>query len=346
MRPAMATTQPGIGRLLRLRAAERAGRVPFVSVVVPAYNEENTVDALCQRVEAVLQAEGLPHEVLFVNDGSSDATFDRLLDLALANPRCRVINLSRNFGKEAAITAGLDHARGEVLVVIDADLQHPPEVIPAFIERWRAGYDVVYGARVSRESETLARRFSADWFYRLFNSFSRIKIPENAGDFRLLDRRVAEVLRRLPEKNRFMKGLFAWAGFPAVGVPYIQEERRSTRSTFSFWKLWNFALDGLFAFSTVPLRVWSYVGGVLALAALVYMSQIILQVLMFGKDTPGYASLLTVVLFLGGIQLLTLGILGEYVGRLFTEVKNRPTYVVEGEHSAEAKRRAENAPRG
>jgi glycosyltransferase involved in cell wall biosynthesis len=330
----MATSQPGLERLLRLRAAERAGRAPLVSVVVPAFNEQDTVVPLCRRVEAVLQAERLPYEVLFVNDGSIDATLDRLLDLAEGDARCRVVNLSRNFGKEAAITAGVDRARGEVLVIIDADLQHPPEVIPAFLERWRAGYDVVYGARVSRSSETLAKRVSADSFYRLFNWFSRVKIPENAGDFRLIDRRVAEVLRRLPEKNRFMKGLFAWAGFPAAGVPYVQEERRSERSRFTFWKLWNFALDGLFAFSTVPLRVWSYVGGVLALAAMVYMTQIILQVLLFGRDTPGYASLLTVVLFLGGIQLLTLGILGEYVGRLFVEVKNRPTYVVEGEHSA------------
>lgn len=332
----MPTHQPAVDRLLRLRARDRAGSLPFVSIVVPAYNEQDTVVPLCRRLEAVLDGEGLRREIVFVNDGSADATLDRLLDLAEEDGRRRVVNLSRNFGKEAAISAGIDHARGDVLVIIDADLQHPPEVIPAFLERWRAGYDVVYGARTSRESETLAKRFSADWFYRIFNWFSRVRLPENAGDFRLIDRRVAEVLRGLPEKNRFMKGLFAWAGFPTVGVPYRQQERTSARSAFTFWKLWNFALDGLFAFSTVPLRVWSYVGGLLALVALIYMVQIVLQVLLVGKDTPGYASLLTVVLFLGGIQLLTLGILGEYVGRLFIEVKNRPIYVVEAEHSRDA----------
>jgi len=330
----MSASAPAFDRLIRLRGAARAGRQPFVSVVVPAYNEQDTVVPLCRRVEAVLASEGVRYELVFINDGSTDATLDRLLDLVEERRTRRLLNLSRNFGKEAALSAGIDHARGDVLVVIDADLQHPPEVIPAFLARWREGYDVVYGARTSRQSETLAKRFSADWFYRIFNRFSRVQLPPGAGDFRLLDRRVADVLRQLPEKNRFMKGLFAWAGFPTVGVPYVQAERQSARSTFTFWKLWNFALDGLFAFSTVPLRVWSYVGGFLALLAMVYMAQIILQVLIFGKDTPGYASLLSVVLFLGGIQLLTLGILGEYLGRLFTEVKNRPTYVVEAEHAS------------
>ena len=327
----MSASAGAVDRLIHLRAAERNGLRPFVSVVVPAYNEQDTVAPLCTRVEAVLEGVGLRYELLFVNDGSTDATLNRLLDLVGANPRRRLLNLSRNFGKEAAISAGIDHARGDVLVVIDADLQHPPEVIPEFLRRWRDGYDVVYGARTSRQAEPLARRLSAGWFYRVFNRFSRVHLPPDAGDFRLIDRRVADVLRRLPEKNRFMKGLFAWAGFPTVGVPYVQAERQALRSTFTFWKLWNFALDGLFAFSTVPLRVWSYVGGLLALFAMVYMTQIILQVLIFGKDTPGYASLLTVVLFLGGIQLLTLGILGEYLGRLFIEVKNRPTYVVDAE---------------
>ena len=346
----MPTNQPRVDRLLRVRARERAGTRPFVSVVAPAYNEQDTVAELCARLDATLSAQGLPYEIVFVNDGSSDATLDRLLDLAEARVpaltppldappraagRLRVLNLSRNFGKEAAISAGIDHARGDVLIVIDADLQHPPEVIPAFLDRWRDGYDVVYGARTSRGSDTLAKRVSAEWFYRVFNWFSRVHLPGDAGDFRLIDSRVAEVLRRLPEHNRFMKGLFAWAGFPTVAVPYTQPERQSATSRFTFWRLWNFALDGLFAFSTVPLRVWSYVGGLLALGAMIYLLQIILQVLIVGKDTPGYASLLSVVLFLGGIQLLTLGILGEYVGRLFLEVKNRPTYVIEAEHSAD-----------
>jgi len=329
----MAISELSPDRLLRLRARERAGSDPLVSVVVPVYDEEDLVAVFVRRMGEVAAAGGFRCEMLFVNDGSADGTLERLLDLAAADGRIRVVNLSRNFGKEAALSAGIERARGDVVVPIDVDLQDPPELIPALLARWREGYDVAFGVRASRASDSMAKRVTAGWFYKVFNRFSKVQLPEDAGDFRLMDRRVVRVLSQLPEKNRFMKGLFAWAGFPAVGVPYARRERAAARSRFTYWKLWNFALDGLFAFSTIPLRVWSYVGAALALVAMFYMLFIVLRVLAYGIDTPGYASLLSVVLFLGGVQLVTLGILGEYLGRLFLEVKNRPVYVVEGEYS-------------
>jgi glycosyltransferase involved in cell wall biosynthesis len=314
----------------------RAGADPLVSLVVPVFNEEAMVDLFVERTLRALQNHAARLEILFVNDGSTDATLVRLLHLADADPCIRVLNLSRNFGKEAALTAGIDHAKGDVVVPIDVDLQDPPELIPVFLDRWREGYDVAFGVRASRESDSVSKRVTAGLFYRVFNRFSKVQLPENAGDFRLIDRRVADVLRALPEKNRFMKGLFAWSGFPSIGVPYTRATRAAAKTKFSYWRLWNFALDGLLAFSTVPLRIWGYVGAVLAFVAMLYMLFIIARVLLLGIDTPGYASLLSVVLFLGGIQLVTLGILGEYVGRVFTEIKNRPVYVVEGEYSRAA----------
>jgi len=332
----MPTTGMSGDRLLQLRARERAGSDPLVSVVVPVYDEEDLVEIFARRMGEVSAAAGFRCEMVFVNDGSADRTLDRLLDLAASDARIRVVNLSRNFGKEAAVSAGLDRARGDVVVPIDVDLQDPPELIPSLLGRWREGYDVAYGVRASRASDSLVKRATAGWFYQVFNRFSKVQLPEGAGDFRLMDRRVVRVLAELPEKNRFMKGLFAWAGFQSVGLPYARRERAAARSRFTYWKLWNFALDGLFAFSTIPLRVWSYVGATLALVAMFYMLFIVLRVLVFGIDTPGYASLLSVVLFLGGVQLVTLGILGEYLGRLFLEVKNRPVYVIEGEYSGAA----------
>ena len=332
----MPTTEMSGDRLLRLRARERAGSDPLVSVVVPVYDEEDLVQVFVRRMGEVSAAAGFRCEMVFVNDGSADRTLDRLLDLAASDTRIRIVNLSRNFGKEAAVSAGLERARGDVVVPIDVDLQDPPELIPSFLGRWREGYDVAYGVRASRASDSLAKRVTAGWFYQVFNRFSKVQLPEDAGDFRLMDRRVVRVLAQLPEKNRFMKGLFAWAGFQSVGVPYARRERAAASSRFTYWKLWNFALDGLFAFSTIPLRVWSYVGAALALVAMFYMLFIVLRVLAYGIDTPGYASLLSVVLFLGGVQLVTLGILGEYLGRLFLEVKNRPIYVIEGEYSGAA----------
>jgi polyisoprenyl-phosphate glycosyltransferase len=269
-------------------------------------------------------------ELVFVNDGSRDATFVRLFDRSLVDRRIRIVNLSRNFGKEAALTAGIDHAKGDILVPMDIDLQDPPELIAAFVARWREGYDIVYGIRTARHADTAAKRVSAGWFYRVFNSMSPVRIPPNVGDFRLVDRRAVEVLRQLPERNRFMKGLFAWVGFNSIGVPYERPQRAAGTTKFSLWRLWNFAIDGVVSFSTAPLRAWFYVGVVIAAIAVLYAIFIVTRVLILGIDTPGYASLLIAVLLMGAIQLLSLGIIGEYLGRLFLEVKARPIYVVEG----------------
>lgn len=302
---------------------------PMVSLVVPVFNEQEVLGTFLEKTAAVMDATGLEYEYVFVNDGSTDGTLAALIEVSNENPRVRVIDLSRNFGKEAALTAGIDHARGNVTVPIDVDLQDPPELIPRFIEKWREGYDVVYGVRTRRDEESLGKRASAGLFYRLFNRLSPTRIPDNTGDFRLLDERVVAVLRQLPERTRFMKGLFSWVGFRSVGVPYERPARAAGRTKWSVRKLWNFALDGIFSFSTVPLRVWSYIGVAVSTLSFLYAIFIVTRVLIYGKDVPGYASLLTAVLFLGGIQLLSLGILGEYIGRLFTEVKGRPIYVVD-----------------
>jgi glycosyltransferase involved in cell wall biosynthesis len=323
--------------LERQLAGQRARRPadPLVSLVVPVFNEEESIDLYLDTVPPLMERDGFRFEIVFVNDGSRDNTLGHLLDRAALDRRLRIVNLSRNFGKEAALTAGIDHARGDVIVPMDIDLQDPPELIEPFMARWREGYDVVYGVRTHRAWDTAAKRLSANWFYRVFNSMSPVRIPENVGDFRLVDRRAVEVLRQLPERNRFMKGLFAWVGFNAVGVPYERPQRAAGSSKFNLWRLWNFALDGVVSFSTAPLRAWFYVGVVIAAVSVLYALFIITRVLIFGIDTPGYASLLIAVLLMGAIQLLSLGIIGEYLGRLFLEVKGRPIYVVEGVYEDE-----------
>lgn len=303
---------------------------PLVSLVVPVFNEEESIAVFLDATVPLLERDGVQFEIVFVNDGSRDNTFARLFHCSRTDRRLRIVNLSRNFGKEAALTAGIDHARGDVLIPMDIDLQDPPELIATFVARWREGYDIVYGIRSARHADTAAKRLSAGWFYRVFNSMSPVRIPPNVGDFRLVDRRAVEVLRQLPERNRFMKGLFAWVGFNAVGVPYERPERAAGTSKFDFWRLWNFAIDGVVSFSTAPLRAWFYVGLMIAIVAVLYALFIVTRVLLFGVDTPGYASLLIAVLLMGAIQLLSLGIIGEYLGRLFVEVKARPIYIVEG----------------
>ncbi|CAN5889765.1 glycosyltransferase family 2 protein [soil metagenome] len=317
--------------LERQLSSQRARRPadPLLSLVVPAFNEEESIDLFLDSVVTVLEGAGLRFEIVFVNDGSRDDTLGHLLARGTDDQRLRIVNLSRNFGKEAALTAGIDHAQGDVIVPMDIDLQDPPQLIEAFMARWRDGYDIVYGVRTRRASDTAAKRVSAGWFYSVFNSLSPVQIPENVGDFRLVDRRAIEVLRQLPERNRFMKGLFAWVGFNSIGVCYERPPRAAGSSKFNFWRLWNFALDGVVSFSTAPLRAWFYVGMVIATVAVLYALFIITRVLLFGIDTPGYASLLIAVLLMGAIQLLSLGIIGEYLGRLFLEVKGRPIYVVE-----------------
>jgi glycosyltransferase involved in cell wall biosynthesis len=303
---------------------------PLLSLVIPVFNEEESIDLFLDTVMPLLERASLRFELVFINDGSRDNTFARLFDRGRGDRRIRIVNLSRNFGKEAALTAGIDHARGDILIPMDIDLQDPPELIQPFIARWREGYDIVYGVRTARLTDTRAKRMSAGWFYRVFNSLSPVRIPPNVGDFRLVDRRAVEVLRQLPERNRFMKGLFAWVGFNSIGVPYERPQRAAGTTKFNFWRLWNFALDGVVSFSTAPLRAWFYVGVVIAAIAVLYALFIVTRVLILGIDTPGYASLLIAVLLMGAIQLLSLGIIGEYLGRLFLEVKGRPIYVVEG----------------
>jgi glycosyltransferase involved in cell wall biosynthesis len=323
---------------MELRKVENAGHQalterptsPKVSLLVPVYNEESTVDLFVSTVSECLARQGLAFEILFIDDGSRDGTLERLRELSTTHPNIRIVQFARNFSKEAALTAGIDYARGDVVIPIDVDLQDPPELIGRFIELWREGYDVVYGLRQSRGGDGMSKRLTAALFYRLFNVLSPVKIPENVGDFRLMDRRVVDVLRMLPERNRFMKGLFAWVGFRSIGVPYERPARQAGISKWGYWRLWNFALDGVIGFSTMPLRIWTYVGLVTAGSAFLYAFFIIVFVAVRGIAVPGYASLLTVVLFIGGIQLLSLGIIGEYLGRLFIEVKRRPVYVVQG----------------
>ena len=302
------------------------------TLIIPVKDEEEAIGPCLARVIPVLEAIDDPvsksFEILFVDDGSVDKTLEVIRQANARDPRVRAISLSRNFGKEAALTAGLDSARGMGVVPLDVDLQDPPEALPKMIAQWRAGFDVVYGVRDNRETDSLPKRLTADLYYRAHNWLSDDKIPEHAGDFRLLDRKVVEVIRQMPERNRFMKGLFAWAGFSQAAVSYHREERRVGRTKFNYWKLWTLAIDGITSASTVPLRVWSYLGALVALGALAFAAFIIIRTLTTGIVVPGYASLMVAILFLGGLQLLSLGVLGEYVGRILTETKGRPLYVV------------------
>jgi polyisoprenyl-phosphate glycosyltransferase len=307
---------------------------PLVSIIAPVKDEEEAIGPFVARVGRVLDGlrdpEGRPvgWEILFIDDGSTDRTMAAILAAHDADGRIGALSLSRNFGKEAALSAGLDNARGQVVVPIDVDMQDPPEVIGAMLDKWREGYEVVYGVRRNRMTDSLPKRLTADLYYRAHNWLSMDKIPEHAGDFRLLDRKVVEVIRRMPERNRFMKGLFAWSGFRQTAVEYDRAERAVGTTKFNYWKLWQLAIDGITSASTAPLRVWSYLGAIIAVVALVYAVYIGARTLIFGADVAGYPSLMVAILFLGGVQLLSLGILGEYVGRILVETKKRPIYIV------------------
>jgi len=303
-----------------------------LSVIIPVKDEEVAIGPCLARLIPVIEAMADPaaqsFEILFVDDGSSDTTLEVIREANAANPRVRGISLSRNFGKEAALTAGLDASRGLAVVPLDVDLQDPPEALPKMVAQWRNGFDVVYGVRDNRETDSLPKRITADFYYRAHNWLSNDKIPEHAGDFRLLDRKVVDVIRQMPERNRFMKGLFAWAGFKQAAVSYHREERKVGKTKFNYWKLWTLAIDGITSASTVPLRIWSYLSALVALGALAFAGFIVIRTLTTGIEVPGYASLMVAILFLGGLQLLSLGVLGEYVGRILTETKGRPLYVV------------------
>lgn len=300
----------------------------MLSIVCPFFNEQDAVQPFFARMIPLLKGIGMPFEIICVDDGSRDETLVRLLDVQMQHREVRIRELSRNFGKEAALTAGIDAARGDAVVPIDADLQDPPEVISELLDKWREGYDVVLARRIDRSTDGWSKRLTAHWFYRLHNRIADVPIPEDVGDFRLMDRAVVEAVRRLPERRRFMKGVFAWVGFRTATISYTRAPRAAGASKFNGWRLWNFALEGITAFSSVPLRIWSYFGALVAGVAFIYGAFIVLRTLIWGVDLPGYASLLTVVLFLGGIQLIGLGVIGEYLGRVYNESKQRPIYVV------------------
>ncbi len=307
--------------------------LPVFSVVVPCFNEADGLDAFHARIAAVMHGLRESWEVVYVNDGSRDATLACLQALHAADGRVVVLNLSRNFGKEIALTAGLDHARGQAIVVIDADLQDPPELIPELVAQWRAGFDMVFAQRRVRDGETWTKRATADAFYwtmgRIGIGGRSIRLPRNAGDFRLMSRRATDALLQLREQHRFMKGLFAWVGFPSIAVPYDRAPRHAGSSSWSYWRLWNLALEGITGFTVVPLKVATYLGLLVAIFAVLFGGQLIVRTLLFGNPVPGYPSLMAVVLFLGGAQLVTLGVIGEYLGRIFNETKRRPLYLVE-----------------
>jgi glycosyltransferase involved in cell wall biosynthesis len=300
-----------------------------ISIVVPMYNEQEVFHSLFRELEETLSKLDVVYEIICVDDGSKDKTRELLLAKTQQDPRVKAVFLSRNFGKEAAMTAAIDYASGDAVIPIDADLQDPPELIGQMLEKWREGFDVVYAKRVSRATDTPMKRNTAGLFYRVFNMLSEIPIPENVGDYRLMDRRVVEAIKRLPEKDRFMKGLFCWPGFSNTSIEFERPERAEGETKFNYWKLWNFALNGITSFSSFPVRLGVYLGLIVSAVAFVYGVIIMLKTLFTGVDVPGYASLMVVVLFLGGIQLFFLGLLGEYIGRIYKEVKNRPIYMVD-----------------
>lgn len=301
----------------------------MASLIVPVYNESEAVSAFVKAANRVFSdLSNVKLEIIFVNDGSTDDTLTKLLSLQRQNAWIRIVDLSRNFGKEAALTAGLDSALGHVIIPIDVDLQDPPELIPQMIEKWREGFDVVLGKRVNRNSDSWAKRQSASLFYRLHNKISEPKIPVNVGDYRLMDRVVVDSLSNLNESRRFMKGLFAWVGFKTTELEYARPERVAGCTKFNGWRLWNFALEGITSFSTDPLRIWTYIGVVVAITSCLFASYIILRVALLGIEVPGYASIMVAITFLGGLQLIGIGIIGEYLGRSYLESKRRPVYIV------------------
>jgi glycosyltransferase involved in cell wall biosynthesis len=304
----------------------------FLSVVVPAYNEIDVLPEFHRRISEVMRSTEAQYEIIYVDDGSTDETAACLGVLREQDPTIAIIELSRNFGKEVAISAGLDHAQGDAVIIIDADLQDPPELIHDFLREWRSGYDVVSGRRTSREGESLLKITTAKWFYRIINRLSDVEIPQDTGDFRLLSRRAVEALKTLRETHRYMKGLYAWIGFPHTQVSYLRNARAAGTTKWNYWRLWNFALEGITSFSDVPLKMATYLGVLTSGAAFFYGVFFLIRTLLFGNEVPGYPSLILIILFLGGIQLICLGIIGEYLARTYNESKSRALYFVKGFH--------------
>ncbi len=318
--------------------------MPTLSIIVPMYNEEEALDGFFKRVQRVLQTVTPSYEIICVNDGSRDLTLARLRQASERDERIKVVNLSRNFGKEVALSAGLDHASGDAVIPIDADLQDPPEVIPLMVAKWRAGAKLVLAKRRDRSTDGWLKRVTANGAYWLFSKLTHPRIPQNVGDFRLMDRDVVNAIKRLPERSRFMKGLFAWIGYEAETVEYDREARFAGETKWNYWKLWNFALDGITSFSSLPLRVWSYLGFGVSLFAMAYLGFTVAKTMIFGLDVPGYASLLSVILFFNGVLLVGIGVIGEYLARIFTEVKARPLYIVSETIGVETAASASAAP--
>lgn len=305
---------------------------PSISIICPCYNEETVISSFLKAIYPILKKTNLSYEIIFINDGSTDGTLNKLIKSKSNYDHIRIINLSRNFGKEAALTAGLEQSAGELIVPIDVDLQDPPKLILDFIKKWEEGYDVVLAKRVNRSCDSFAKKISAEYFYKFHNKISDTTIPNNVGDYRLMTRKVVDTLKTLPENQRFMKGLFAWLGYKTTFIEYTREARVTGKSSFTGWKLWNFALDGITSFSTIPLRIWLYIGFLVSFISFIYGGIIIAKTIIFGIDLPGYASLLTAILFLGGLQLIGIGILGEYIGRMYKETKRRPPYIIDNEY--------------
>ena len=315
-----------------------------LTVIVPVYNEEQVLPLCYERLARVADdLKGFNWEFLFIDDGSQDESLSCLRRIAENDDRVAFIRLSRNFGKEAALSAGIDFADGDAVIIIDADLQDPPEIIPQMVALWKEGYDTIYGQRTERHGESIIKRITASYFYRVMGLVGRVSIPKDTGDFRLLSRRSILALRKLPESNRFMKGLFAWIGYRQIALPYEREPRHAGETKYNYWRLWNFALDGITSFTTLPLKCASYLGIILAVGSFAYGIYIVLSTLLYGDPVPGFPTLMTVILFLGGVQFLFLGILGEYLGRMFDETKRRPLYFVDERHRRNRGEEASNS---
>jgi len=300
----------------------------LISLIAPMYNEEEVITIFFDAIENILSSKKINYEIICINDGSTDNTFTILQEQASKNSCIKVVNLSRNYGKEIALTAGLDFAQGDAVIPIDCDLQDPPEVILRMVEKWHEGYEMVLGKRIDRSSDSFIKRWTSNMFYKIIDKISDIHIPENVGDFRLLDRKVLEAIKMYPERSRFMKGIFASLGFKQYVIEYVRPERIAGTTKWNYWNLYKLAIEGIISFTSFPLKIWSYVGATTAISAFGYGIYLIIKTLFMGIDTPGYASLMVVTLFIGGLILLCLGVIGEYIARIFIEVKQRPLYLV------------------
>lgn len=301
----------------------------LLSVITPVYDEEESIELFLQNIVPVLKnINSIDYEIVFVDDGSKDKTLQILSQEAAKDERIKVLSFSRNFGKEKAMYCGLEFCKGDGAVIIDVDLQDPVELISSFVEKWREGYHNVYGIRTDRSSDTIVKRFTANLFYKFINRITDTPVYRNVGDFRLIDRRIIDSIKKIGDKELFMKYIFNWAGFNSIGIGYVRNKRLKGKTKFNYWRLWNFALDGIIASSTIPLRIWTYAGCIISIVGILRAAHIAIRTLIFGVDSPGYASLFCAIAFLGGIQLISVGILGEYLGRLVKESKNRPLYIL------------------